>query len=80
MASYGLDGVYVSKSHVDLLEKGDGGYTIENNNSVSFYAVGLEGEFAVGDNDFQYAMGYSIGNTFIYSDAPGVIGARYAAA
>ena len=80
MSQYGLTGVYVSKSHVDLLEKGDGGYTIENNNSVSFYAVGLEGEFAVGDNDFQYAMGYSIGNTFIYSDAPGVIGARYAAA
>ena len=80
MAGYGLDGVYVSKSHVDLLEKGDGGYTVENHNSVQFFAVGLEGDFGVGDSDFQYAAGYSIGNTFIYSDAPGVIGARYAAA
>ena len=80
MAAYGLDGVFVSKSQSDLLEKGDGGYTIENENFVSFFAVGIEGEFSVGDNDFQYAGGYSIGNTDIYSDAPGVIGMRYAAA
>ena len=80
MADYGAPGVWVSKSHVDLLEKGDGGYTIENDNQVSFFQVGIEGDFSVGDNSFIYAAGYSIGNTTIYSDAPGVIGARYAAA
>ena len=80
MTSYGLDGVYVSKSQVDLLQKGDGGYTVENHNSTSMYAVGLEGEFALDDRDFQWSMGYSLGNTDIYSDAPGVIGQRYWAA
>ena len=33
----GLDAMYVSKSHVDLLEKGDGGYTIENTNDLEFF-------------------------------------------
>jgi len=80
MADYGAPGVWVSKSHVDLLEKGDGGYTIENDNQVSFFQVGIEGDFSVGDSSYFYAAGYSIGNTTIYSDAPGVIGARYAAA
>ena len=80
MTSYGLDGVYVSKSQVDLLQKGDGGYTVENHNSTSMYAVGLEGEFALDDRDFQWSMGYSLGNTEIYSDAPGVVGGRYWAA
>ena len=80
MNSYGATEVYVHKSHVDLLQKGDGGYTIENNNAVSMYSVGVEGNFDLNDQTFNYAAGYSIGNTEIYSDAPGVIGARYAAA
>ena len=80
MANYGAPGVWVSKSHVDLLEKGDGGYTIENDNQVSFFQVGIEGDFSVGENTYNYGAGYSIGNTTIYSDAPGVIGQRYAAA
>ena len=80
MNSYGATEVYVHKSHVDLLQKGDGGYTIENNNAVSMYSVGVEGNFDLNDQTFNYAAGYSLGNTEIYSDAPGVIGARYAAA
>ena len=80
MNSYGATEVYVHKSHVDLLGKGNGGYTIENNNSVSMYSVGVEGSFDLDSRSFNYAAGYSIGNTEIYSDAPGVIGARYAAA
>ena len=80
MNSYGATEVYVHKSHIDLLQKGDGGYTIENNNAVSMYSVGVEGNFDLNDQTFNYAAGYSIGNTEIYSDAPGVIGARYAAA
>ena len=80
MNSYGATEVYVHKSHIDLLQKGDGGYTVENNNSVSMYSVGVEGNFDLNDQTFNYAAGYSIGNTEIYSDAPGVIGARYAAA
>ena len=80
MNSYGATEVYVHKSHIDLLGKGNGGYTIENNNSVSMYSVGLEGSFDLDNRTFNYAAGYSIGNTEIYSDAPGVIGARYAAA
>ena len=78
--SYGLTEFYVSKSQVDLLQKGDGGYTIENNNAVSMYSVGVEGSFDLDSQTFNYSAGYSIGNTDIYSDAPGVIGARYAAA
>ena len=73
MNSYGATEVYVHKSHVDLLQKGDGGYTIENNNAVSMYSVGVEGNFDLNDQTFNYAAGYSIGNTEIYSDAPGVI-------
>ena len=80
MNSYGATEIYVHKSHVDLLQKGDGGYTIENNNAVSMYSVGVEGDFDLNDRTFNYAAGYSIGNTEIYSDAPGVIGARYVAA
>ena len=80
MARYGAPGVWVSKSHTDLLEKGTGGYTIENSNSVSFFQVGAEGDFEFGENSYAWSMGYSIGNTEIYADAPGVIGARYAAA
>ena len=80
MNSYGATEVYVHKSHVDILGKGNGGYTIENNNSVSMYSVGVEGSFDLDDNTFNYAAGYSIGNTEIYSDEPGIIGARYAAA
>ena len=80
MNSYGATEVYVHKSHIDLLQKGDGGYTVENNNSVSMYSGGVEGNFDLNDQTFNYAAGYSIGNTEIYSDAPGVIGARYAAA
>ena len=80
MNSYGATEVYVHKSHIDLLQKGDGGYTIENNNAVFMYSVGVEGNFDLNDQTFNYAAGYSIGNTEIYSDAPGVIGARYAAA
>ena len=64
----------------DILGKGNGGYTIENNNAVSMYSVGVEGSFDLDDNTFNYAAGYSIGNTEIYSDEPGIIGARYAAA
>jgi outer membrane receptor protein involved in Fe transport len=44
------------------------------------YSVGVEGSFDLDDNTFNYAAGYSIGNTEIYSDEPGIIGARYAAA
>ena len=44
------------------------------------YSVGVEGSFDLDDNSFNYAAGYSIGNTEIYSDEPGIIGARYAAA
>ena len=80
MNSYGATEVYVHKSHVDILGKGNGGYTIENNNAVSMYSVGVEGSFDLDDNTFNYAAGYSIGNTEIYSDEPGIIGARYAAA
>ena len=43
------------------------------------YSVGVEGSFDLDDQTFNMA-GYSIGITDIYSDAPGVIGARYAAA
>ena len=80
MNQYGTPSVYVHKSHIDLLGKGNGGYTIENNNSVSMYSVGVEGSFDLDDRSFNYAAGYSLGNTEIYSDAPGVIGARYVAA
>jgi len=80
MAANGLDAMYVSKSHVDLLEKGDGGYTIENTNSLEFFAMGLEGDFALNDGEFLWSTGYSYGKTNIQSDAPAVIGARYAAA
>jgi len=80
LASWGLPSFHVQKSHVDVLQKGDGGYTVENNNSVSMFSVGLEGNFDLNDNTYNFALGYSIGNTEIYSDAPGVIGARWAAA
>ena len=80
LASWGLPSFHVNKSHVDVLQKGDGGYTIENNNSVSMFSVGLEGNFDLNDKTYNFALGYSIGNTEIYSDAPGVIGARWAAA
>ena len=80
MNSYGATEIYVHKSHTDILGKGNAGYTIENNNAVSMYSVGVEGSFDLDDNTFNYAAGYSIGNTDIYSDEPGIIGARYAAA
>ena len=80
MNQYGTPSVYVHKSHIDLLGKGNGGYTVENNNSVSMYSVGVEGSFDLDDRSFNYAAGYSLGNTEIYSDEPGVIGARYVAA
>ena len=80
LASWGLPSFHVNKSHVDVLQKGDGGYTIENTNSVSMFSVGLEGNFDLNEQTYNFALGYSIGNTEIYSDAPGVIGARWAAA
>ncbi len=80
MAANGLDAMYVSKSHVDLLEKGDGGYTIENTNDLEFFSMGLEGDFALNDGEFLWSAGYSYGATNIQADAPAVLGARYAAA
>ena len=80
LASWGLPSFHVQKSHVDVLQKGDGGYTIENNNSVSMFSVGLEGNFDLNEKTYNFALGYSIGNTEIYSDRPAVIGARWAAA
>ena len=80
MSANGLSSMWVSKSHVDLLQKGDGGYTIENRNDTEFFTMGVEGNFALDDNEFLYSAGYSFGETMIYSSAPAVIGARYAAA
>ena len=80
MSNYGVSGVWVSKSHFDIFNFGEGADAVENDNQVSFFQAGLEGDFSIGENTYTYGAGYSIGNTTIYADTPGVIGQRYAAA
>jgi len=80
LASYGLSGGYLSKSHEDLFGNGTGVYGADNRNNVNYFAGGFRGDFELGNNLYDWEAGYQWGRTQIISDAPDVIGARYAAA
>lgn len=69
----------LQKLHVDLSPtlRGDG---FNNESDTEFYSMGITGEFDSMGRDFSYEVGYSWGETMIGSQAPFVVGARFAAA
>jgi outer membrane receptor protein involved in Fe transport len=70
---------YMQKLHMDLAPtlRGDG---FDNESTTQFYSTGVSGNFDSMGRNFTYEVGYSWGETRVISQAPFVVGARFAAA